>query len=204
MDNKPFFDALLGKKIPILTLDNKWYKLLDLETRQALSETEEQLNVLLRRQGKINTEIKEIRKLKKQLMNEIVEMAEDKENADASTVKKIEQNKKLIAECNEKIDSYHDELLDLPAEIEKLNSKLMLATMEYCYTAMQENAEQIRETDEWVKEIRIELKKRLVRKQEMEQKNKMIYAYMHDLFGAEVVDLFDLQYVRENQLEGNE
>lgn len=44
-----FSEALQGKKIPILTLDNKWYRLLDKETRKALSGTEEQLNDLLKR-----------------------------------------------------------------------------------------------------------------------------------------------------------
>ena len=43
-------------------------------------------------------------------------------------------------------------------------------------------------------EIRIELKKRLIRKQEMEQRNRNIYSYMHDVFGAEVIELFDMRY----------
>ena len=70
----------------------------------------------------------------------------------------------------------------------------MLATMDCCYGTMKENAESIRETEEWVSEIRVELKKRLIRKQEMEQRNHAIYSYMHDVFGAEVIDIFDLQY----------
>ncbi len=42
--------------------------------------------------------------------------------------------------------------------------------------------------------IRIELKKNVVRKQEYEISNQEIYSYMHDIFGAEVVDLFDMKY----------
>ena len=60
-----FSEALRGKKIPILTLDNKWYKLLDEETRKTVSGTEEKLNQLLKRQGKLNTETRDIKKLKK-------------------------------------------------------------------------------------------------------------------------------------------
>ena len=59
---------------------------------------------------------------------------------------------------------------------------------------MQENTEEIEKIARWVAEIRIELKKQLVRKQEMEQKNHEIYSYMHDVFGAEVVNLFDMRY----------
>ena len=59
---------------------------------------------------------------------------------------------------------------------------------------MQENTQQIEEIAQWVKYIRIELKKNLVRKQEMEYQNRQIYSYMHDLFGADVIDLFDMQH----------
>lgn len=40
---------------------------------------------------------------------------------------------------------------------------------------------------------RKELKIRLVKKQALEQQNQRIYAYMHDVFGADVVDIFDMQ-----------
>ena len=51
-----FAEALKGKRIPILTLDNKWYKLLTDEARATVAGIEKQLNALLKRQGKLNTE----------------------------------------------------------------------------------------------------------------------------------------------------
>ncbi len=193
-----FVSALQDKKIPVLTLDNKWYRLLGELERETVKEWEEQLNILLKRQGKLNTEVKDIKKLKKKLMQEIVSMMDDSSQS-AGVKKKIDDNKRLIEECNEKIDSYKDELLDLPREIEKINFKLMLMTMEYCYDEMQENTRAINDTAKWVTQIRIELKKRLIHKQEMEQKNHEIYSYMHDIFGADVVNLFDMKYNPEEQ-----
>jgi len=195
-----FIAALQDKKIPVLTLDNKWYRLLDELGKEIVKECEEQLNTLLKRQGKLNTEVKDIKKLKKKLMSEIVSMAdESSQGADAAVEKKIADNKRLIEECNEKLDSYQDELLELPREIEKINFQLMLLTMEYCYDAMQENTAVINETADWVTQVRIELKKRLIRKQELEQKNHEIYSYMHDIFGADVINLFDMKYNPEEQ-----
>ena len=195
-----FSEALQGKKIPILTLDNKWYRLLDEEARKSISGTEEQLNALLKRQGKLNTETKDIKKMKKKLMGEIVTMADEVEqNGDAGLTKKLEQHKKMVEECNERLEEYQDELLELPREIDRLNFELMLATMDCCYTTMQENTDEIQEISKWVKDIRIELKKQLVRKQEMEQRNHAIYSYMHDVFGAEVLELFDMTYNPEEQ-----
>ncbi len=190
-----FSDALQGKNIPVLTLDHKWYRLLDEFGKKDVQNLSEQLNSLLKRQGKINTETKEIRKLKKKLMGEIVPMVNAvEETGDKKIEKKIDQHKHLIEECNEKLDAYQDELKELPIEIDKVNRQLMLATMENCYKTMQANNHEIKEIDDWVTEIRIELKKRLVEKQEMEQKNQQIYSYMHDVFGAEVLNLFDMTY----------
>lgn len=190
-----FSDALLGKKIPVLTLDNKWYRLLDGLGKEAVKDLEEQLNNLIKRQGKLNTETKDIKKLKKKLMNEIVPMVDEMEKGGSKKLEKdIGEHKRLIEECNEKLESYQEELMELPGEIKRINELLMLITMEYCYDAMQDNTEEIQEISDWVKKIRIELKKKLIRKQELEQRNHEIYTYMNDIFGADVVNLFDLKY----------
>ncbi len=190
-----FLDALPGRKIPILTLDNKWYRLLDESGKAAVKGLEEQLNTLLKRQGKLNTETKEIKKLKKKLMAEIMPMVDEMEQGgNRKLEKKIEEHKRLIEECNEKLERYQEETMDIPKEIERVNKELMLITMEYCYDTMQENTERIQEIGEWVTEIRIELKKKLIKKQELERKNQDIYAYMNDIFGADLMNLFDMQY----------
>lgn len=196
---RAFSDALLGKNIPVLTLDHKWYRLLDEFGKKEAQSLSDQLNELLKRQGKINTESKEIRKLKKKLMNEIVPMVnEAEETGDKKIEKKIDQHKRLIEDCNEKLEAYQDELKEIPGEIDRVNRQLMLFTMESCYKTMQQNSAEIKVIDDWVTDIRIELKKRLVEKQEMEQKNQQIYTYMHDVFGAEVLNLFDMTYNPEN------
>ena len=194
-----FSNALLGKKVPVLTLDNKWYRLLNEVGRKAMKDQEEQLNNLLKLQGKLNTDIKNIKKLKTKLMNEIVSLADEAEQGNKTLDKKIQENKRLIEECNEKLDACQDEMMDIPREIDKINMQLMLTTMEYCYDTMQENTEEIEKIADWVTEMRIELKKQLIRKQEMEKKNQDIYSYMHDIFGAEVVNLFDMKYNPEEK-----
>lgn len=190
-----FINVLQDKKIPVLTLDNKWYKLLNSIDREETKDLEDELNTLLKRQGRINTETKEIKKIKKRLMNDIVSMVDEVEGTgNKSLEKKIEDNKRLLAECNQKLEGYQDEMLEIPREIDRVNNQLMLVTMEQCYETMQENTDEIEDISKWVTQIRIDLKKRLIRKQEMEQKNHEIYSYMHDLFGADVVNIFDMRY----------
>lgn len=194
-----FEEALAGKKLPVLTLDGKWYRLLDELGRDAAKEFENQLNNLLRRQGKLNSEIKDVKRLKKKLMNEMLPMVDEANTGSNEMEAKIEEQKRMIEECNERIDENEDELKDIPMAISQINEQLMLVTMDYCYETMQKNTEEIEALDEWVERIRIELKKNLIRKQEMEQKNHEIYSYMHDIFGAEIVNLFDMKYNPEEK-----
>ena len=130
-------------------------------------------------------------------MKEIVPMVDEAEQQGENSKlnKQIEDHKRLIGECNEKLEAYEDELKDIPREIERIN----LQPMDCCYDIMKDNDKQIKETAEWVGAIRIELKKRLIEKQQMEQQNQEIYNYMHDIFGAEVVNLFDMKYNPEQK-----
>lgn len=180
---------LLGKNIPILPLDNKWYRLMSgLEKTPDMLSWENEIKELLKRQGKLNTDIKALKKKKAKLMDEIVG------SMDESDAAKQDENKKMLEQCNEFIDQYQDEVLDIAPKLNEVNYKLMVATMEQCYDIIQENTEAINEIAEWIANIRIELKKNVVRKQDKELKNQEIYNYMHDIFGAEVIDIFDMQY----------
>ncbi len=184
--------ALEGKKVPVLTLDHKWHRLFtQIDSNSEIKSLEKELNELLKRQGKINTETKEIKALKNKLMEEIRSSSMDSESADPA---KIEENKKLVEDCNQKLESYQDEALDLPNEINEINKKLMLATMEVCYDDIKEGTEEINEISQWIDEIRVELKKKVVRKQEKQKRIQDLYAFMHDIFGADVIEIFDMKY----------
>jgi len=189
--------ALNGKKIPTLTLDNKWHRLFtQTKSTPEIKVYEEQLNDLLKRQGKLNTEVKEVKKIKTKLMNEIVEKMDTLNGAEPLPEENqyLEDHKRLINECNEKLDMHQDELLDLPKEIDEVNYQLMLETMESCYETLRKNTKDIDEIAEWVAKIRVELKKKLIYKQEKEIMNQELYAYMHDIFGANVIEIFDMKY----------
>lgn len=192
-----YMTALAGKKIAAVTLDHKWHQLFTrVEKTRRITEKEQELNDLLRRQGKCTTETKSIRKLKKKMMDEIVAMMEKQ---DAASIKKTEDNKRLINECNEKMEQYQDELLELPKMIDEVNKELMAETMRICYENMHANEKDIKEIADWIAEVRVELKKNVVRKQEMEIANQEIYSFLHDIFGSDVIDLFDMKYNPDNK-----
>ncbi len=196
-NNDDFEKALLGKRIPILTLDNNWHRLFtQTEPTATISKLEEKINNKLKRQGKLNTELKEVRKIKKRLMDEIVDTMNDLGDKEPSEKisKKMNDNKRLIEECNQKIDDNNDELFDISKEINELNHELMMETMEVCYAQIQDNYKDIVAISKWIDQIRIDLKKNVVIKQQKMARNQSFYAYMHNIFGADVIDLFDMKY----------
>lgn len=191
-----FKSALNDKKVPILVLDQKWHRLFAIHGKtEEIKVNENELSGLLARQGKLNTDIKELKKHKSSLMNNIMEnMDESTETEKEKREKKLEEDKRLIDEINEKIEAAEDELLELPNLIKECNEELMLLCMDYFYNKLKVNQKEAKEIEDWITQVRIDLKKNIIKKQNREINNREIYAYLHDIFGREVIDVFDIQY----------
>ena len=190
-----FRAALSNKNIPLLVLDQKWHRLFAIHGKtDEIKEKEAKVNELLAQQGKANTELKKLKKIKNQLMDEIVQNMDGDDNDSAEREKKRLENKKLIDEVNEKINEEEDLLLELPKEIKEVNESLMILSMDYFYSKLRVNQTEAKEIEDWIAQVRIDLKKNIIRKQNRTINNKEIYSYLHDIFGAEVLDLFDIQY----------
>jgi hypothetical protein len=114
---------------------------------------------------------------------------------------KREEDKLLLDETNEKIDEIAEELTGLPEQIRQTNDELMLLSMEYFYEKLRVNKEESDEIEAWITQVRIDLKKNIIRKQNRDINNREIYAYLHDIFGARVIDMFDLKFEEENSGE---
>ena len=199
-----FEPALIGKKIPILTLDNKWHQLFtQSEYTSEIKQMEQALNDLIKRQGKVIDENKEIKKLKKKLMDEIVVIADElvRDPSSKKLEKRQDECKRLLTECNEKMDANEEEMVELPRQINHLNKKLMLATMDVCYRRLQKSTQELNEIEDWIGNVRRELKKKIIRKQEKEATINKLYSYMHDIFGPEVIELFDMQFNPEEKYQ---
>ena len=195
-ESEEFRASLEKVQLPILILDKKWHQLFQMIGKsQDIKDAEEQVNHLLKEQGRLNQDIKEFKKIKSNLMDEIVanmDQLEEKRADDKRTL--IEDNQRLIEEVNRKLDEASDALLDIPNLLKEENEKLMVFCMDYCYDLLKANGETIEEIGNWIKKIRLELKKNILLKQDAEIKNQEIYNYMHAFLGAKVINVFDLKF----------
>lgn len=206
-EQKEFEKNLAQVKIPLLVLDQKWHQLFALSGKPAsILPLEEELKRLVERQGKLNNDLKDLKKTKNMLMDNIVQNMEGthEEHANDISSKKLKEDRRLIDEINEKMEAYEDELLELPKLIQEANHNLMLETMDFSYDRLRTNKEEIDEIGAWINQVRIDLKKNVIKKQNREINNKQIYSYMHDIFGAQVLDIFDIKEESEQQEQAEE
>lgn len=201
-NEEEFKKALADKKVPVLVLDQKWHRLFAVHGKpDEIKEIEDELRGLLARQGKLTSDLKDYKSLKKKLMDSIVVNMDGSTEGSQDSLhgKKMDETKRLIDETNQKIDEAEDELLEIPKTIRKTNEQLMLLSMDYFYSKIRVNQEESKEIEEWIKQVRVDLKKNIIRKQNRDINNREIYAYLHDILGAQVLDLFDIQYLKQEE-----
>ncbi|QFJ55581.1 hypothetical protein [Pseudobutyrivibrio xylanivorans] len=191
MSERDFQSAIAKIKVPMLILDQKWHRLFALGGKpDTVKSLEAKENELLKRDAELKKELKDLKKVKESLMASVMS---NMEGTSDLVSKKLDDDKRLLEECNERIAAAEDEQKDLPAQTDEVNRELMMETMDYCYDKLRTNSNEAEEITNWIKDIRIQLKKNVIRKHNREINNKEIYSYMHDVFGMEVLNLFDMQ-----------
>lgn len=191
MGEHNFSEAISKIKVPMLILDQKWHRLFALGGKpEYVKELEAKESELLKRDAELKKELKDLKKVKANLMASVMS---NMEGTSDLVSKKLDDDKRLLEECKERIEAAEDELKDLPSYTDEVNRELMLATMDFCYEKLRTNSQEAEEITNWIRDIRVQLKKNVIRKHNREINNKEIYSYMHDVFGMEVLNLFDLQ-----------
>lgn len=173
-------------RIPPLTLDVKWQAIFNTPDKPAnIAKLEKQLNELIKRQGGINTDRKDLKRIKKQLMQEIVENMDSPENSRAD--KKVRKSKELIEDINDKLILLEDEELDIPDALAEVNAELMLESLDVILDSYEENEEDIEVLESWIDETRVELKKRVLLLQKKKEENAMLEKYLNDMVDSDII-----------------
>ena len=63
-----------------------------------------------------------------------------------------------------------------------------------------QNVREINEINQWVSDFKVQLKKKIILRQQKEIWNDEMYNYMHDIFGPDVINMFDMKYDPKNVL----
>ena len=165
-------EALKGKKVPILVLDRRWHTLFPQGEKPAeIIQLEEKLNELLKRQGYLVNDIKDLKKKKNQ--------------------------QRLLLEIKERIETESDELIELPRMIKKANEELLATGAHYCFERLANGDEQLKIVKQEIEELRISLREKTEWKDDLEESMDSAYSLMHGLLGHDVMNLYDKRKGKE-------
>ena len=188
-------EALKGKKVPILVLDRRWHTLFPQGEKPAeIIQLEEKLNELLKRQGYLVNDIKDLKKTKKNLLEGIVAGMND---AEPLRDKKKKNQQRLLLEIKERIETESDELIELPRMIKKANEELLATGAQYCFERLANGDEQLKIVKQEIEELRISLREKTEWKDDLEESMDSAYSLMHGLLGHDVMNLYDKRKGKE-------
>lgn len=203
MENNEKFESYLeNTSLPIVVLDQKWHQLFaGTEKPKEILRLEKELQDLLALQGKLGNEEKQLKKIKSDLMDEIVNNMQDiPQNSELKELNNsFDDKKRLIEEVNDKISEIQDQLLDIPKELQRLNKEIMIDTLNFAYHRVLSNTKEIHQLSQWLDKIRVQLKKNMVIKQNREISNRIILTYLNDVFGPSILNLWDEQQENEGE-----
>ena len=195
-----FSHLLIDKRVPIVILDERWHQLFHKQSKsRKIIELEKTLNNLMKQQGKLISDVKNMKSAKRQLMDGIVaNMNVDSSPTGKLNDKKLAKSHKLIEDINNKLNNADNNLADIPYRIKETNANLVVEGMNLCYRKLDKNSCELTQLDQKIEMMREELKQMIGRKQDLESDNAVMYTYMHDVLGSEVMEMLD-QYYRKRK-----
>lgn len=149
---------------------------------------EERLNDLLKKQGRLVNEIKDLKKAKKKLMDSIVA---GMEGSSARDNRKKENQQRLLLETKDRIQQDSDELMEIPYDIKDTNEKLMIIGARYCFERLSNGDQMIQELTEEIRTLQAELTDKKEFRENLEESMDSAYSLMHGLLGHDIMNLFD-------------
>lgn len=181
--------ALKGRQVPVLVLDGRWHKLFPPGKKPSdIAALEAEVNQLLKRQGFLVNDLKDLKKTKQKLMNGIV--AGMQGDSDFDDRRKNKQQS-LLLEIKERIDEESDELVLIPGQIQKANEKLLMTGAMYCFERLENGDREIDELKAEIRELKNELNDLTEEKEAIEESMDSAYSLMHGLLGSSVMNLYD-------------
>ena len=124
-NTSPGFEKIAQtRELPPLVLDQKWHQLfLDGSKPAKVAKLEQKVSGHLSRQGHLTQELKELKSLKNKLMKNIVANM-DEIGEQGQETGRLQENRRLITEINQRMDSCRGELDKLQDTMRQDNEQI--------------------------------------------------------------------------------
>lgn len=197
MRNIDFKDNIVKKnRIPILIYVPEWIQLFSNYRSRSMEKVIAKLEELISREKECETELNNLEKRKKIVMNKILYISKDlNENNDEAALHKMEEAEKEIIEINRKIPELMEELEELPNLINIQNTQLLKETIKRSYELIKEHKAESEKCQEQVNEIRQKLAVLIQKKVDTEERVNKLYSFIHGMLGADEMENLDESFL---------
>ncbi len=183
-------------KIPTLIYVPEWIQLFSGNKSRSMQKIIARLEVLIARNKECDSELYNLEKRKKMVMNKILYLSKDiNENNDKTALSKMEEAEKEIKEINRKIPVLLEELESIPKQINDMNTQLLKETIKRAYELINESRSESEKCQEQVNDLRQKLAELIQKKADMEERVNKLYLFIHGMIGADEMESLDESFL---------
>ena len=183
-------------KIPILIYVPEWIQLFSGNKSRSMQKIIARLEALIARNKECDSELYNLEKRKKMVMNKILYLSKDiNENNDKTALSKMEEAEKEIKEINRKISVLLEELESIPKQINDMNTQLLKETIKRAYELINESRSESEKCQEQVNDIRQKPAELIQKKADMEERVNKLYLFIHGMIGADEMESLDESFL---------
>ena len=197
MKNIDFKDNIVKKnKIPILIYVPEWIQLFSGNKSRSMQKIITGLEGLIARSKECESELDNLGKRKKTVMNKILYLSKDiNDNNNKEALPKMEEAEKEIIMINQKLPKLMEELEAIPDRINDMNTQLLKETIRKAYELIKESRSESERSQEQVNEIRQKLAELIQKKVDAEERVNKLYSFIHGMVGADEMENLDKSFL---------
>lgn len=186
------------KKIPVLVHSKEWNTLFNENMSKTMKKNAKELEEKVKEEKDALVKIKALKKLKKQLMDKIMQLSDDiNSNKKGADINSLELAKQQILKANEQIDDLEYKLDVMPKEIEEKNLILLKETIQLAYSIIEEGSKKNDVLTKEIEELRQQLHDKWEEKIFWEKRTEEIYSYLHGTLGHKETNDLDKVFLKE-------
>lgn len=197
MKNIDFKDNIVKRnRIPILIYVPEWIQLFSNYRSRSMQKTISKLEELIAKEKECDSELRNLERRKKVLMNKILYLSKDiNEHNDETALAKMEETERELLDINQKMPELLGELETLPELINEQNTLLLKETIKRSYELIKEHKTEAEKCQDQVNEMRQKLSVLIQRKVDMDERVNKLYSFVHGMIGADEMESLDKSFL---------
>ena len=191
-------NILKKNKIPILINYEPWLKMFKNDGSELIKALKIELEEAVLEKRDLERSINSLQSRKPKLMAKIILISNElNEKNNDIAINDLEELKTEMEEINEEIENVFIRLEFLPKIIQEKNEELLKETITYLYENLNFGEERIAEIDRFINQLREQLNKHRIEKEELENRVNNIYHFLHSILGAAEMEKLDKIFLKQ-------